>query len=110
MKQRAAGVDQLVFSITKDPAVRLAKLQTGECQVMRYPSPTDLPAMRKMAGIVVPEAPVAAESTLAFRVDKKPFSDHRVREALAISIDLNAILAGSLGALGPQHHPQAARL
>jgi dipeptide transport system substrate-binding protein len=48
--------------------------------------------MRKTAGVVVPEAPVAAESTLAFRVDKKPFSDHRVREALAIAIDLNAVL------------------
>jgi dipeptide transport system substrate-binding protein len=92
MKQRAAGVEQLVFSITKDPAVRFVKLQTDECQIMRYPSPSDLPAMRKTAGVVVPEAPVAAESTLAFRVDKKPFSDHRVREALAIAIDLNAVL------------------
>ena len=36
--------------------------------------------MRKTAGVVVPEAPVAALSELAFRVDKKPFSDRRVRE------------------------------
>ena len=40
----------------------------------------------------MPEAPVAAESELAWRVDKKPFSDRRVREALAISIDVKAIL------------------
>jgi dipeptide transport system substrate-binding protein len=92
MKQRAAGVEQLVFSINKDPATRFAKLKTAECQVLRYPSPTDLPAMRATPGIVVPQAPVAAESSLAFRVDKKPYSDHRVREALAISIDLSAIL------------------
>jgi dipeptide transport system substrate-binding protein len=92
MPQRAAKVDQMVFSITKDPAVRFAKLKAGECQVARYPSPTDLPAMRATPGIVVPEAPVAAESLLAFRVDKKPFDDRRVREALAISIDLNALL------------------
>ncbi len=92
MKERAAGVDQLVFSIAKDPAIRFAKLRTGECQVARYPSPADLPAMRTTPGIVVPAAPVAAESTLAFRVDKKPFNDRRVREALAISIDINSIL------------------
>ncbi len=92
MPQRAARVEQMVFSITKDPAVRFAKLRTGECQVARYPNPADLPAMRKTEGIVVPEAPVAAESLLAFRVDKKPFNDRRVREALAISIDLNALL------------------
>jgi dipeptide transport system substrate-binding protein len=92
MPERAAKVDQLVYAITKDPSVRFAKLRTNECQIARYPSPADLPAMRTTAGIVVPEAPVAAESELAFRVDKKPFDDRRVREALAISIDVKAIL------------------
>jgi dipeptide transport system substrate-binding protein len=92
MPDRAAKVDRLVFSINKDSAVRFAKLRTGECQIARYPSPADLPSMRKTAGIVVPEAPVAAFSELAFRVDKKPFSDPKVREALALSIDLKTIL------------------
>ena len=36
----------LVFAITKDPAVRLAKLRANECQVMPYPNPADLPAIR----------------------------------------------------------------
>jgi dipeptide transport system substrate-binding protein len=92
MPERAAKVDQLVFSIAKEPAVRFAKLRTGECQVVRYPSPTDLPAMRATPGVVVPEAPIAALSMLSFRVDKKPFDDRRVREALAIAIDRKAIL------------------
>jgi dipeptide transport system substrate-binding protein len=92
MAQRAAKVEQMVFSITKEPTVRFAKLRAGECQVARYPNPADLPAMRTTAGIVVPEAPVAALSLLAFRVDKKPFSDRRVREALALSLDLKSIL------------------
>jgi dipeptide transport system substrate-binding protein len=92
MANRAAKVDQLVFSITKDPAVRFAKLKAGECQIARYPSPADLPAMRTTAGILVPEAPVAAQSLLAWRVDKKPFDDRRVREALALSIDLKSLL------------------
>jgi dipeptide transport system substrate-binding protein len=92
MAQRAAKVEQMVFSITKEPTVRFAKLRAGECQVARYPNPADLPEMRKTPGIVVPEAPVAALSMLSFRVDKKPFDDRRVREALAISLNLNAIL------------------
>ncbi len=92
MPERAAKVDQLVYAITKDPSVRFAKLRTNECQIARYPSPADLPTMRTTAGIVVPEAPIAAESELAFRVDKKPFSDPKVREALAIAIDVKAIL------------------
>jgi dipeptide transport system substrate-binding protein len=92
MPARVAKVDQLVYSITKDPAVRFAKLRANECQVLRYPSPADLPTMRTTPGIVVPEAPIAASSTINWRVDKKPFSDPRVREALAISINVPAIL------------------
>ena len=34
-----AKLDALVFSINKDPAVRLAKLRANECQVMNYASP-----------------------------------------------------------------------
>lgn len=90
--EREAKVDQLVFAITKDPAVRFAKLKTNECQVARYPNPTDLDAMRNTPGIVVPEAPIAAQSFLTFRVDKKPLDDRRVREALAISLDLNSLV------------------
>ena len=41
---RTAKVDNLVFSITPDPAVRLAKLRANECQIARYPNPADLPA------------------------------------------------------------------
>jgi dipeptide transport system substrate-binding protein len=89
---REAKVDQLVFSITLDPAVRFARLKTNECQVVRYPAPTDLDAMRATPGIQVVGAPVPAQSFLAFRVDKKPLDDRRVREALAISIDLNSLV------------------
>ncbi len=92
MPQREAKVDQMVYAITKDPAVRFAKLRAGECQILRYPSPADLPAMRTTPGVVVPGAPIAAESTIAWRVDKKPFDDIRVREALTIAINVPAIL------------------
>jgi dipeptide transport system substrate-binding protein len=91
-KFREAKVDQLVFSITLDPAVRFAKLKTNECQVVRYPALTDIDAMRATQGIQVVEAPLPAQSFLAFRVDKKPLDDRRVREALAISIDLNSLV------------------
>ena len=92
MPERAAKVDQLVFNITREAAVRFAKLKANECQVARYPSPADLPAMRATPGVVVPEAPIAALSTLAMRVDKKPFDDIRVRQALAEAINLDDIL------------------
>jgi len=92
MPDRAAKADSLVFAITPDPSVRFAKLRANECQIARYPSPADLPTMRTTQGILVPEAPIAALSMLAMKFDKKPFSDHKVREALAASIDLDSLL------------------
>src|SRR5262245_17046562 len=39
-------IDDLVFVITPDAAVRYQKLKAGECNVMAYPNPADLAAMR----------------------------------------------------------------
>ena len=57
MPQRAAKVDNLIFAITPDAAVRLAKLRANECQIERYPNPADIGAMRSTPGIVVPAGP-----------------------------------------------------
>ena len=38
-----AKLDSLVFAITKDPAVRLAKLRAGECQIAPYPASRPTP-------------------------------------------------------------------
>ncbi len=90
--ERAAKVDQLVFSITPDAAVRFAKLRAGECQVARYPNPADMAAMRAVSGVVVQESTIASMGYISFRTDKKPFADKRVREALAMAIDLDSLV------------------
>jgi dipeptide transport system substrate-binding protein len=90
--ERAAKVDQLVFTITPDASVRFAKLRAGECQVARYPNPADLDFMRSTPGVVVQEATIASVGYLSFKTDKKPFDDRRVREALATAVDLDSLV------------------
>ena len=92
MPERVAGVDNMVFSITPDPAVRLAKLRAGECQVARYPNAADLDSIRQTPGLTLQEATIASTSHLAMRTDHKPFDDVRVRRALAMAIDLNSMV------------------
>ncbi len=97
-----AKLDALVFSINKDPAVRLAKLRANECQVAAYPAPADLPAIRADAALKMLDQSGLNIGYLAFNVQKKPFDDKRVRQALNMALDRKAILdAVYLGAGQP---------
>jgi len=87
-----AKIDDLVFAITPDASVRWAKLQKGECHVMPYPNPADVPAMRKDANVTVLEQPGLNVGYLAYNTTKKPFDDVRVRKAINMAINKKAIV------------------
>ena len=79
-----AKIDDLVYAITPDNSVRWAKLQKNECQVMPYPNPADLDAIRKDPNVTVLEQPGLNVGYLAFQTQKKPFDDVRVRKAVSM--------------------------
>ena len=87
-----AKIDDLVFAITPDASVRWAKLQKGECHVMPYPNPADLDAMRKDPKVTVLEQPGLNVGYLAYNTTKKPFDDVRVRKAINMAINKQAII------------------
>ncbi len=91
MPERAARVDQLVFAITPNASVREAKLRADECQIARYPNPSDVPALRADPKIRVEQGPVAVTNYIYFTMDRKPLDDRRVRRALALAIDHDAL-------------------
>ncbi len=85
-------VDKLVFAITVDPSVRYARLRAGECHVMAYPLPADIPAMKKNPSIEVAEQPGLNIGYWAFNVNKEPFDKLKVRQAMNHAINRQAIL------------------
>ena len=85
-------VDNLVFSIVKDPAVRLAKLRANECQVMSYPGMADLAAIRADPLLQMMEQPGLNIGYLGLNTTKKPFDDRRVRLAVNMAVDRKAIV------------------
>ena len=85
-------MDTLVYSINKDPAVRLAKLRANECQISFGPLPADLPAIKADKSLQLLDQAGLNIGYLAFNNLKAPFTDVRVRRALNMAIDKKAIL------------------
>lgn len=87
-----AKIDDLEFLITPSATERWEKLQSNVCQVMPYPNPNDLVNMRGHPNVTVLEQAGLNVGYLAYNTTKAPFNDVRVRRALNMAIDKQAIL------------------
>jgi dipeptide transport system substrate-binding protein len=85
-------IDNLVFAITTDASVRYAKLKTGECHVMAFPKPADVALMKNEKDINLVQQNGLNVGYIAFNVEKKPFDNKLVRQALNMAVNKKAIL------------------
>ena len=86
-------IDDLVFAITTDGAVRAQKLQAGECDVMPYPNPADVAMLKADPNLQVMEQEGLNVGYLAYNTQQPPFDNPAVRRALNQAIDKEAIIA-----------------
>ncbi|WP_424984645.1 ABC transporter substrate-binding protein [Microbulbifer sp. S227A] len=87
-----ARVEALIFAITPDASVRYQKLQAGECHVMPYPNPADIADMKANEGVVVMEQEGLNVGYLAYNTTVAPYDNPKVRKALNMAIDKQAII------------------
>lgn len=87
-----AKLDRLVMSITPDATVRAAKLQKGECHAMPYPNPADVEKLKADPNLEVISKPGLNVGYIAFNMDKKPFDNVKVRQALSYAVNKQAII------------------
>ncbi|WP_417445992.1 ABC transporter substrate-binding protein [Kangiella sp.] len=86
-----ANIENLVYSITPDAAMRFARFSAGECDIMSNPLPVHLRIARQNKFSIL-EVPGLNVAYWAFNVEKPPFHDPKVRKALSMAINRDAIL------------------
>jgi dipeptide transport system substrate-binding protein len=85
-------IDDLVFAITTDAAVRAQKLAAGECHVMPYPNAADVEGMKSNPDLTVMEQEGLNIAYLAYNTKQAPFDNPQVRKALNMAISEEAIV------------------
>ena len=87
-----AAIDDLVFAITPDASVRYQKMKANECQVMPYPNPADIAAMKNDSDINLMSQEGLNVGYLAYNTKVAPFDNAKVRKALNQAINKQAII------------------
>lgn len=86
------AVDPLIFDITRKSSRRLAKLLTGECDVMGLPLASEIGEVRKHPRLKLQSEPGLNVGFWAFNTERPPFNNPDVRHALALAIDRQTMM------------------
>lgn len=88
----APKIDDLVFAITTDAAVRYQKLKAGECHLMPYPNAADVQSMKSDSALTVMEQEGLNVAYMAYNTTQAPFDKPEVRKALNKAVNKKAIV------------------
>ena len=94
-------LDGITYKVVTDPTVRDTMVRTGELDVTSEPDPKDVPVLAKSAGVkIVTENPSGHWWGTQWRVDKPPFNNKALRQAIAYGVDREEFVSVMLGGRG----------
>ena len=96
--RKPASLNNLAVSIVPDTNIRFQKLKTGECDIIAAPAPVDLKEIKANSRLKLEGDLRFNIAYLAMNVEKKPFDNIQVRQALHHALNrslyVNAIYEG----------------
>lgn len=95
-------LDRVIFKVVPEEGARMIALQTGDADMVLFPSPAQLPALRRDAKFTVHETTGIRVVFVGLHAGQPPLDDVRVRSALLHAVDRKAILDNIMeGSAGP---------
>jgi len=98
---QAANLDGIEFVDTgDDPAAAIAALASQQIHGLIFADPVQYDALKAMPHLQIYSVPTAETAVMRFKVSEKPFDDARVRKAMKLGLDADAIVQIALRGLG----------
>jgi peptide/nickel transport system substrate-binding protein len=85
-------LDSVIFQVIPDNSARLTALRSGEIDIMDGLNPDDVDAIEGEEGMTVFERATNNIGYLGFNMEKEPFDDVLVRQALNHAVDKEALI------------------
>lgn len=85
-------IDRVVYYPTADPAAALTRMRAGEIDTLDPFAATQLRWLRANMPAAIKLGPYLAVAYIAFNLHRKPFDDVRVREAMNLAYDREAVV------------------
>ena len=103
-------LDSVTFKVINEDQTRIADLITGNIHIADPVSPSDVDQVENTDGLSVPRQSSVSLSYIGFNMEKEPFDDPKVRQAINMAIDKSQIIDGiydgvGIPAIGPLAPP-----
>jgi peptide/nickel transport system substrate-binding protein len=95
-----AKVDSVTFSVVPEDLTRIAELETGGAHIIFPVSPSDVTRLENTPEVSLDRTNSVSLSYIGFNMDKEPFDDERVRQAISMAINKEGIISGILDDTG----------
>jgi peptide/nickel transport system substrate-binding protein len=97
---KAANVEKIVYKVVPEDLSRIAMVQSGEAHIADQVPVTELERIQQSEEMTLMRQEGYGVEFVGFNVQKKPFDDVRVRQAIASAIELDSIIPGVYNNVG----------
>ena len=97
-----AHVDKVTFKVIPEGGTRVAELKTGHAHIIEPVQPNEVQEINGSDNAKVDERISSSLNYLGFNIEKKPFDDVRVRQAITMLVNVDEVLEGVYEGFGLQ--------